>query len=1266
MTPAHTYHSGKNTYRPLLWALFFLIIWDTPNAQGTFSQRGDAIIDEYAVGTIPGDIPKYGFWYAQANFVKGLDAQGRDVLSQTLASTPEDPPFAYWGSMDAYLRWKSTRYTDELKDVTRNFMTSFTGYDEGATQNHLIMLATARFLASEQWPASDFASGSDFAAGDPAGKNYLLFRLNEWVRRGVIEHDSPIYITFHLGPLRTLADHALDPEIRQLAALAFEWLMINSANEWMEGHYATSSLRSLFPYDAQNEYFETDMTLWLYFGGKSPDNFNLRSLPRACFAIGSIVSDYRLPEVIYKLANKREQPFLNRESHAVNTEWALDFRKTTFMDGDRYALYSQAELPPNQSSGLNQQSHRWGVVWQSVNGDDRKSAFWMKHGRRDISRNRAGTTRFEQVLQKDRTLVAIYNIASDQDFPYTEGFISDDYDAFIDSTNNVYFHYGNVLIAVLSLKELIWNQGDARIRSDHLKNGIVIETANPDRYSGEDAITQLAAFKTEIESIDRLEGSNPDIENPQLVYRSIYGHTLDIAYNLHRKIDGNIIDYTSWPLMTNPWVQQDVDSDIMVVSIDGMLRTYNFADLTISEGTGELLPTPSNFNAKSISSSEITLSWSDVDGETGYKIQRKAEGDGFVTIKETDTDIVSFRDDGLEPNTTYSYRIKALGTANNSFYSDPVFSTTWKLPPDAPDSLVLIQTFFDRIRLTWSDRSDTEEGFLVQRSQQDKPFSTIATLPPESVDFMDSTLETSGNYIYRIVAFNNGGESTSTEQNIVYKKKISRLSLSPSCSQDPSYELRWEVYNPNPFNVRIGWRSYSTGGGQYGKQVAPPGVSYFFTNPASWFNIAKVFWQNEKGRWRLRTRLSRKKQCNLPVPAVPDNVTVATLGLTRVQVNWKDLASNEDSYDIERLERNGFVLVGATEQNEENFIDEELSEGEAYTYRIRSFNKIFGHSAYSETGTATTASALAYYRLEGNVLDDNGINHAINSGVSFTSGRFDQAGSFNGENNYIIVPSGILSSARGAVLLWFNTIQSGRGMIFYGSAENSGNGFGPDKETHLNISRDGGLEFYSKGANDTELNAGSVNDGNWHMAVVSWDVEGRTDLYLDGELKGSAIHGGDPFTFSANIYLGRPSDNRRYFAGHLDEIKLYNVPLTTSEVSDIYGEYLSILSSSTAGYNSRIRMSYPDIRSQLPEQQNTFIFPNPAGAMLTMRFPEEGIWNLSISDVAGKRIIQQWNYEIRSRSEITLIDTSSLNKGLYLIHLQNGERRYIHKLIIDK
>ena len=545
------------------------------NAQPSFHERATSIIEaNTTIRTVSGDVPKYGFWYAQANFAKGNEADALKVLNQTFSKAPQDPPFAHWAAMDAFLRWES-RFDQTLRNRFKKFMTTFTGYNEGHSQNHKIMLATGRYLASEQWAAGDFTTGTTFSKGDATGKKFLLSKMEEWVNKGVIEHDSPIYIMFHLGPLRTLADFAQDAEIRKRAQLAYEWLLVNSANEWMAGHQATSSLRNLYPFDSQNEYYETDFLLWMYFGGVTPKAFTLKKTPRACFSIGAALSEYRLPPIIKKLATARDTVFANRETHAMDTEWPLTFKKTTFMHQDQYAVYSQLELPMSQSNGLNQQSHRWGVVWKSVISPDEKSAFWVKHARKDIAKIKAGTTKYEQVLQKNGTLAIVFNLPETDDFPYAEGFVPQGYRACIDTPNKVYFHYGNVLIGLLSPKAIDWHKGQERIRLSHPTNGLIVETANPKEFNG-NTTAQLQAFKNEIENENRSIGTEMDGEVPKLVYRSIHGYKLSIEYNGHRNINGVDVHYGSWPLMENPWVKQPLGSPILEINIDGMQRVYDF------------------------------------------------------------------------------------------------------------------------------------------------------------------------------------------------------------------------------------------------------------------------------------------------------------------------------------------------------------------------------------------------------------------------------------------------------------------------------------------------------------------------------------------------------------------------------------------------------------------------------------------------------------------------------------------------------------------
>ncbi len=1236
--------------------ILLLLSLYTLQAQNTFEERASAITDHYAVTSVPGDIPKYGFWYAQANFLKGKDTDGVNVLTQTYNEIPGDDPFAYWSAMDTYLRWKDTKYNQVLIDRSKEYFTTFTDYGGGFSQNHLVMLATARFLASEQWPESDFVSGSAYNSEDPSGRTFLVNKIKEWLFTGVVEHDSSIYIAFHLGPMRTLADLAQDPEIKQLAAWAFEWLMVNAANNWMNGHLATSSLRNLFPYDAQNEYYESDFMHWLYFGGKNQTNFDLGGLPRACFGLGLIASDYELPQIIIDIANERNTSFTNLESHAVGDAWNLDFRKTTYMEKDRYAVYSQAELPSGQNSGLNEQSHRWGVIWQSVNGDDQKSAFWFKHGRKDISKNKAGTTKYEQVVQKDKTLAAVYDIPANDRFPFAEGFVSTDLTSFIDASNKVYFHYGNVLIAVLSPKSISWNPGDSRIRLDHSITGAVVETALPARYQGTPQ-QQLEAFKAEIESFDRLEGSEVDASPPRIVYNSIYGNELDIKYETYRKINGNDIDYTSWPLMSNPWVQQDVNGNILTLSINGFSRVYDFANGTVNDGSASSLIAPADLSAETISLNEIQLTWEDPNtNEEGFKVERKSVESSYTQIATLESDITTYKDSSLTNNTIYSYRIRAFKNNEHSFYSNPTSAATLKKKPVAADSLEIKQIFFDRIDISWKDKSDNEEGYRIERKGKQGAFEIIGELRENSTYFSDTTLSKSGYYSYRVVGFNNGGETISEEEKMYYQRYIRSLRLQTDCSNNPDYERRWKIMNPNPFQVVVNSKTFKEKRSE--NHIIPSGASYIFTATENILNILEIHWKDDKGRPRRSISYSRGLQCDLQVPQTPIGLSTKPLGISTIEVSWQDNSNNENAFKIERKNNEGkFDQVGLTSANKISFSDTNLDENSTYSYRVRAFNAINGHSSYSQEVFDTTLSKLAYYKFDGDVADALGNFSGENKGVEFASdGLFDQAASFSGDSQYVNIPTGILGSDKGSVSMWIKTTQSSRAMLFYGSAQ-KGNGFGPEQELHLNLTNNGEIEFYHEGTQGIRLTANRVDDNQWHHIAATWNVEDDVKLYVDGEEKRSVAHDGNPFIFSDRLRFGRPGKNERYFNGLMDEVKLYNSILTATEIRKLYEE-------------GEVPIQLPALveeENNSKTSSNKVLFhPNPADSELHIRFPKKGIWNIMITDLTGRTVMKELNYKTTSEGELNLINVSEFNEGMYLIQLIQSGKKHIHKLVIKR
>ncbi|MEK7612132.1 MAG: hypothetical protein AAB407_02210, partial [Patescibacteria group bacterium] len=91
---------------------------------------------------------------------------------------------------------------------------------------------------------------------------------------------------------------------------------------------------------------------------------------------------------------------------------------------------------------------------------------------------------------------------------------------------------------------------------------------------------------------------------------------------------------------------------------------------------------PIDVSAEAKSSSEITITWSDISSDENlFMIQRSTNGLDYLVIGSVEKNITVFNDNGLEPDTTYYYRLFTTNVAGDSPYSDPANATTLITPP---------------------------------------------------------------------------------------------------------------------------------------------------------------------------------------------------------------------------------------------------------------------------------------------------------------------------------------------------------------------------------------------------------------------------------------------------------------------------------------------------------------------------------------------------------------------------------------------------------
>jgi hypothetical protein len=161
---------------------------------------------------------------------------------------------------------------------------------------------------------------------------------------------------------------------------------------------------------------------------------------------------------------------------------------------------------------------------------------------------------------------------------------------------------------------------------------------------------------------------------------------------------------------------------------------------------------PSNLTATAASSTQINLAWSDrSNNETGFRIERSADGTTFTQIAAVGTNITKYANTGLSGSTKYYYRVRAYNSSGNSAYSNTATATIGL--PAAPTNLTASEVGNSgQVDLRWRDNSSNETGFQVERSTNGSTFDIITTTAANVTSYRDSSGDKRQRYYYRVAA----------------------------------------------------------------------------------------------------------------------------------------------------------------------------------------------------------------------------------------------------------------------------------------------------------------------------------------------------------------------------------------------------------------------------------------------------------------------------------------------------------------------------------
>ena len=224
----------------------------------------------------------------------------------------------------------------------------------------------------------------------------------------------------------------------------------------------------------------------------------------------------------------------------------------------------------------------------------------------------------------------------------------------------------------------------------------------------------------------------------------------------------------------------NVTSTIAVVSSLEPLTSYVFRVRAFSNSTFSspsepvyvttLFNSPDSLRASPSGENVVELTWNDNSvAEDGYVVERRSSGVSWKVVAVLPENTDYFRDVVPQPGKTYFYRVRAFVGSRYSNYTS-VVSVETSLNP--PSSLVArYDSSKGCVVLNWIDSSNSEEGYIVERSIDGASFNQIVKLPANTTTYEDK-VEEGHVYRYRVAAYSGAVVSSFVESGSVEVKRI--------------------------------------------------------------------------------------------------------------------------------------------------------------------------------------------------------------------------------------------------------------------------------------------------------------------------------------------------------------------------------------------------------------------------------------------------------------------------------------------------------------
>jgi hypothetical protein len=173
---------------------------------------------------------------------------------------------------------------------------------------------------------------------------------------------------------------------------------------------------------------------------------------------------------------------------------------------------------------------------------------------------------------------------------------------------------------------------------------------------------------------------------------------------------------------------------------------------------------PSNLAAIFVSAGQINLSWTNNSAPSLYSsVEQSADGSSWTQIDYAPGASTYSATGPFNPSATYYFRVNALASGGGHSGYTNVVAVTTPAYPIAPSNLTAAAVSDSQINLTWTDNSNNESGFTIQRSTDSVSWTPLATTAANATSYSDVGLNDGTYYYYRVAATNAAGNSSFTD-----------------------------------------------------------------------------------------------------------------------------------------------------------------------------------------------------------------------------------------------------------------------------------------------------------------------------------------------------------------------------------------------------------------------------------------------------------------------------------------------------------------------